>query len=179
VVKRDMGSKVYHKKVNGELMPPEVLSSIILRSLKEDANRKLGSVRKAVITVPAYFDESRRRATVDAGRLAGLEVLDIINEPTAAAIAYGHQIGFLDPTGRAAGDKPLRVLVYDLGGGTFDVTIVEIKGTSFKALATDGDVALGGKDWDEWLVNAAAEDFIRHHREDPRTHPGTMQELWF
>ncbi len=178
VIKRDMGSKLYHKKVNGEFLPPEVLSALILRSVKADAERKLGPVRKAVITVPAYFDESRRRATVDAGRLAGLEVLDIINEPTAAAIAYGYQVGFLDPTGRARADKPLRVLVYDLGGGTFDVTIVEIQGASFKALATDGDVALGGKDWDEWLVGYAAEDFIKHHREDPRAHPATEHEMW-
>jgi molecular chaperone DnaK len=178
VVKRDMGSKYYHKKVNGELMPPEVLSSLILRTLKEDAERKLGKVRKAVITVPAYFDESRRRATMDAGRMAGLQVLDIINEPTAAAIAYGHEVGFLNPTGATTGDRPLRVLVYDLGGGTFDVTIVEIHGTSFKALATDGDVALGGKDWDKWLVDHAAEEFMRKHREDPRAHPGTLQEMW-
>src|SRR5262245_4892734 len=177
-VKRDMGSKYYRKKVNGEFMPLEVVSSIILKTLKADADRKLGAIRKAVITVPAYFDESRRRATIDSGRLAGLDVLDIINEPTAAAIAYGYQVGFLDPTGRARADKPLRVLVYDLGGGTFDVTIVEIQSASFKALATDGDVALGGKDWDEWLVSHAAEDFIKHHREDPRTHPSTEHEMW-
>ncbi|MCI0379844.1 MAG: Hsp70 family protein [Gemmataceae bacterium] len=178
VVKRDMGSKFYKKKVNGEFLPPEVLSSLILRALKADAERKLGKVKFAVITVPAYFDESRRQATVDAGKLAGLQVLDIINEPTAAAIAYGNQLGFLDPTGKSVSNKPLRVLVYDLGGGTFDVTIVEIQGTSFKAIATDGDVALGGKDWDEIIVNYAAEQFIHEHREDPRTNPASLQELW-
>jgi molecular chaperone DnaK len=177
-VKRDMGSKYYRKKVNGEFVPPEVVSSIILKTLKADAERKLGTVRKAVITVPAYFDESRRRSTIDSGRLAGLEVLDIINEPTAAAIAYGHQLGFLDPTGKAPVDKPLRVLVYDLGGGTFDVTIVEIQGTSFKAIATDGDVALGGKDWDEKIIDIAAEKFIEKYREDPRQNPVSYQEMW-
>ena len=177
-VKRDMGQKAYRHKINGESMPPEVISSLILRSLKADAARRLGPVRKAVITVPAYFDEVRRRATMDAGRLAGLEVLDIINEPTAAAIAYGYQVGFLDPTGKAPGDRPLRVLVYDLGGGTFDVTILEIRGTSFKALATDGDVYLGGKDWDERLINIAAERFIEHAGEDPRDNPVTTADLW-
>jgi molecular chaperone DnaK len=115
---------------------------------------------------------------MDAGRLAGLEVLDIINEPTAAAIAYGYQLGFLDGQGRAAADSPLRVLVFDLGGGTFDVTIVQIEGSSFTALATDGDVCLGGKDWDEKLVDLAAERFRRQYRADPRESPGSLQELW-
>jgi molecular chaperone DnaK len=177
-VKRDMGAKYYRKKLRGEFMPPEVISSFILKSLKADAERKLGPITRAVITVPAYFDEPRRRATVDAGRLAGLEVLDIINEPTAAAIAYGYQIGFLDKFGKAADDKPLRVLVFDLGGGTFDVTIVEIQGTSFKAVATDGDVFLGGKDWDEKIIEMAADRFKKQFREDPRENPATLQDLW-
>jgi len=178
VVKRDMGNKHYRKKIRGEFMPPEVISSLILRSLKMDAERKFGaSIRRAVITVPAYFEETRRRATMDAGRLAGLEVLDIINEPTAAAIAYGYNLGFLDRTGKAVGDRPLRVLVFDLGGGTFDVTIVEIQGTNYKALATDGDVYLGGKDWDARLLDLAAERFKHHFREDPRDNPFSLQEL--
>ncbi len=177
-VKRDMGQKAYRQKINGESIPPEVISSLILRSLKTSAERRLGSVRQAVITVPAYFDEVRRRATMTAGRLAGLEVLDIINEPTAAAIAYGYQLGFLDPNGQLPGDRPLRVLVYDLGGGTFDVTILEIRGTAFKALATDGDVYLGGKDWDERLIGIAAERFIEHSGDDPRENPATLADLW-
>jgi molecular chaperone DnaK len=176
-VKRDMGAKVYRKKINGEYLPPEVVSSMILRSLKADAERKLGPISQAVITVPAYFEETRRRATMDAGRLAGLQVLDIINEPTAAAIAYGYQVGFLDRSCKSTGDKPLRVLVFDLGGGTFDVTIVEIQGASFKALATDGDVNLGGKDWDEKLIALAAERFRHQFREDPRDNPVSHQEL--
>jgi molecular chaperone DnaK len=177
-VKRDMGAKVYRKKINGEYLPPELISSLILRSLRTDAERKLGPVRRAVITVPAYFEETRRRATMDAGRLAGLEVLDILNEPTAAAIVYGYQLGFLDQSCRLTIERPLRVLVFDLGGGTFDVTIVEIKGTEFKALATDGDVGLGGKDWDEKLVQIAAERFREQFREDPRDNPVSLQELW-
>ena len=177
-VKRDMGSKYYHKKINGELLPPEVISSYILRRLKSDAERKLGPVCKAVITVPAYFDETRRRATMDAGRLAGWEVLDIINEPTAAAIVYGYQEGFLDRAGKVAGDRPLRVLVYDLGGGTFDVTVVEMQGQSFKALATDGDVRLGGKDWDEKLVEIASARLAKEIGEDPRQCPETLPDLW-
>jgi len=177
-VKRDMGEKYYHKKINGELLPPEVISSYVLRRLKSDAERKLAAVRRAVITVPAYFDETRRRATMDAGRLAGLEVLDILNEPTAAAIAYGYQEGFLDRAGKIKGDKPIRVLVYDLGGGTFDVTVVEMSNQSFKALATDGDVRLGGKDWDEKLVEIAASRLAAESGEDPRQCPETLQELW-
>src|SRR5262249_7290994 len=106
VFKRDMGSKAYRKKIKGEFLPPEVISSFILKSLKADAERRLGGVRRAVTPVPAYFDESRRRATMDAGRLAGLEVLDIINEPTAAALAYGYQLGFLDPKAKAEDAQP-------------------------------------------------------------------------
>lgn len=177
-VKRDMGSKHYHKKINGELLPPEVISSYILRRLKGDAERKLGPVTKAVITVPAYFDETRRRATMDAGRLAGLDVLDILNEPTAAAIAYGYQEGFLDRAGKLKGGRPVRVLVYDLGGGTFDVTVVEMADQSFKALATDGDVRLGGKDWDEKLIEIAAAKLKQDVGGDPRECPETLQEMW-
>lgn len=176
--KRDMGSKFYSRRINGEWLPPEVISSYVLRRLRTDAERKLGSVTKAVITVPAYFDETRRRATMDAGRLAGLEVLDILNEPTAAAIVYGYQEGFLDRSGLVKAGQTVRVLVYDLGGGTFDVTVVEMSGQSFKAIATDGDVRLGGKDWDEKLIEMAAERLQRQLGEDPRKDPETLQELW-
>jgi|GEM_PF-1100003 len=177
-VKRDMGGRHYHRRVNGELLPPEVISSYILRRLKADAERKLGPITKAVITVPAYFDETRRRATMDAGKLAGLEVLDILNEPTAAAIVYGYQEGFLDRSGQMKAGETVRVLVYDLGGGTFDVTVVEMSSQSFKAIATDGDVRLGGKDWDEKLIDIAAERLLRQLGEDPRRDPETMQDLW-
>ncbi len=176
-VKRDMGQKYYRRPVAGERLPPEVISSLILRKLRADAEKKVGPIRHAVITVPAYFDEPRRRATMDAGRLAGLDVLDILNEPTAAAICYGYQEGFLDREGKIKGDGTVRVLVYDLGGGTFDVTIVEMAGQSFKAIATDGDVQLGGKDWDEKLAEIVARRFQEQHGKDPRSNPETRQEM--
>jgi molecular chaperone DnaK len=175
--KRDMGYPVYRRLVRSNEVPPEVLSAFVLRRLKDDAELRLGTIRQAVITVPAFFDESRRRATQEAGRLAGLEVLDIINEPTAAAVAFGYQQGFLH---LAAGGsaRPMRVLVYDLGGGTFDVTILEISGTQFRALATDGDVQLGGHDFDERLVHHLAERFRQEHGVDPRSDPQDAAQLW-
>lgn len=176
-VKRDMGSRHFRKDLGGQHLPPEVISSYILKKLKADAERKLGPVTHAVITVPAYFDERRRQATVNAGKLAGLEVLDILNEPTAAAIAYGFHQGYLRHGNRDE-EKPIRILVYDLGGGTFDVTLMEIKGDHFQTLATDGDVKLGGRDWDEKLANLIAERFIREYREDPRQNQESLYELY-
>ncbi|MCB9938432.1 MAG: Hsp70 family protein [Planctomycetaceae bacterium] len=178
--KRDVGTFVYRREVHGIQVPPEVLSAFVLEQLKRDAEQRLGPIKQVVITVPAFFDESRRKATQDAGRLAGLEVLDIINEPTAAAVAYGHQHGFLrrDSAGELAECDPMTVLVYDLGGGTFDVTILEIKGTQFRAIATDGDVQLGGKDFDERIVEHLAEQFIRQHGADPRSDPHDAAQLW-
>ena len=172
-VKRDMGQKAYHRPINGESLPPEVISSLILKKLKADAERKIGPIPSAVITVPAYFDEARRRATADAGKLAGIDVLDILNEPTAAALAYGHQEGLLE----GSESRPLTALVFDLGGGTFDVSIVEIKGESFRVIATDGDVLLGGKDWDEALVQIAATRLLAETGEDPRDDPAILQDL--
>ncbi len=126
--------------------------------------------------MPAYFDETRRKATQDAGYIAGLEVLDIINEPTAAAVAFGFQQGFLNPAGEAASSQ--KILVYDLGGGTFDVTVMSIEGRNFTALATDGDVRLGGRDWDERLVDFVATEFIEKHGLDPRQDPNAHGRLW-
>ncbi|MEX0817936.1 MAG: Hsp70 family protein, partial [Pirellulaceae bacterium] len=180
--KRDVGTVVYRRDVRGVQVPPEVLNAFVLAQLKQDAERHLGPLQQAVITVPAFFDESRRKATQDAGRLAGWEVLDIINEPTAAALAYGHQHGFLhSPSPHlpvTSSPTPLRVLVYDLGGGTFDLTILEIDGHQFRAVATDGDVQLGGKDFDERLVDYMAEQFIRQHGADPRSDPQDAAQLW-
>jgi len=174
--KRDMGSVSARRKVRGQEVPPEVFSAFMLERLKSDAERRLGPFRKAVITVPAFFDESRRQATQVAGEMAGLEVLDIINEPTAAALAFGYQCGF-----GQAGDSsrpPTRIVVYDLGGGTFDVTLLEIAGTEFRTLATDGDVWLGGKDFDERLVNHFAEQFLAAHGLDPRSNLEDAAQLW-
>ncbi len=175
--KRDMGRGAAHHKIRGLEPPPEVLSAFVLERLKQDAERQLGLIREVVITVPAFFDESRRKATQDAGQLAQLDVLDIINEPTAAALAFGYRSGTLG-TGNGAADKPMRVLVYDLGGGTFDVTILEIAGKEFRTLATDGDVFLGGKDFDQRLVNHLAEQFIAAQGVDPRSDPPDAAQLW-
>ncbi|HEX7380429.1 MAG TPA: Hsp70 family protein, partial [Pirellulales bacterium] len=178
--KRDMGSRQYRRTVDNKTYPPEALLAYILKKLCDDAARQVGPFNKAVVTVPAYFDEVRRKGTQDAGYMAGLEVLDIINEPTAAAVAFGFQQGFLNAQGAA--HAPQKVLVYDLGGGTFDVTLMEIKGAEFVALATDGDVQLGGRDWDQRLVDFTAEEFLKAHqhdpRFDPRTDPSTAGALW-
>ncbi|MBN2477452.1 MAG: Hsp70 family protein [Pirellulales bacterium] len=174
--KRDVGHRVFHKVFDGRQFPPEVIEAWILNKLRNDAAQQIGPFGQVVITVPAYFDEVRRKATQDAGYMAGFEVLDIINEPTAAAVAFGFQQGFLDPQGSST--EPNRILVYDLGGGTFDVTVMEIRGTEFTALATDGDVRLGGYDWDQRLVDLVAESFIREHYVDPREDPSTAGKLW-
>jgi molecular chaperone DnaK len=174
--KRDMGSAVYSKTIDGEHLPPEVIQSLILEKLKRDAEAKLGPFQKVVITVPAYFNEPRRKATQDAGHLAGLEVMDIINEPTAAAIAFGVQQGFLTSNGEAK--RPEKVLVYDLGGGTFDVTLMDIDGKNCTVLATAGDVYLGGIDWDQRLADFVAEQFQAKYRGiDPRQNPASLQRL--
>lgn len=174
--KRDMGSTHYNRLICGKRLPPEVIQSLILEKLKQDAELKLGPFTKAVITVPAFFNEPRRKATQDAGQLAGLDVLDIINEPTAAAITFGYESGFLNQRGEARQDE--RILVYDLGGGTFDVTLMEISGKNFTALATAGDVYLGGIDWDRRIVDFVAEQFQAKHRGiDPRTDEGALRRL--
>jgi molecular chaperone DnaK len=174
--KRDVGERTFHRVIEGHRYPPEAIEAWVLNKIKLDAERQLGPITRAVITVPAYFDEVRRKATQDAGYMAGLEVMDIINEPTAAAVAFGFQQGYLNKQGLA--EKAQKVLVYDLGGGTFDVTVMEISGTSFNALATDGDVRLGGQDWDQRIVDFVAEEFIRQHRVDPRDDPNAAGRLW-
>jgi molecular chaperone DnaK len=174
--KRDLGNRFFHKALGDRRYPPEALQAWVLNKLRVDAQKQIGSFTKAVITVPAYFDEVRRKATMDAGYIAGLEVLDIINEPTAAAVAFGFQQGFMRPDHTDGQQK--KILVYDLGGGTFDVTVMEIGGKDFNALATDGDVMLGGKDWDQRLVDFVAEEFIRRFGVDPREEPNAHGRLW-
>jgi molecular chaperone DnaK len=174
--KRELGDRAFHKPLQGRRFPPEALQAFVLNKLRQDASRHIGDFRKVVITVPAYFDEVRRKATQDAGYMAGFEVLDIINEPTAAAIAHGFLKGFLNRKGES--NQPRKLLVYDLGGGTFDVTVMEIRGHEFMALATDGDVQLGGQDWDQRLVNYVAEQFQASCQLDPREDPNTAGRLW-
>ena len=175
-MKRELGRRFFTQELDGRHYPPEALQAWVLNKLRLDTTKLVGPFEKAVITVPAYFDEVRRKATQDAGYIAGLDVLDIINEPTAAAIAYGHQQGILqDMLSRS---RPLRLLVYDLGGGTFDVTIMEISSGDFVALATDGDVRLGGHDWDQRLVDFVADEFLSQFELDPREDPNVAGRLW-
>jgi molecular chaperone DnaK len=174
-VKRDLGQRKFHKTIQGQEFPPEVLQAWILRKLRHDSQRQMGEYTKVVVTVPAYFDEVRRKATQDAGYIAGFEVMDIINEPTAAAVAYGFQQGYLSGEETSPSQK---VLVYDLGGGTFDVTVMEVGGRDFVTLATDGDMQLGGRDWDQRLVDYCAEEFIRKYGLDPREEPNVEGRLW-
>lgn len=177
LVKRRMGHPTYGAPVAGREFRPETLSAIILRKLVQDAERRIGPVRQAVITVPAYFDDTRRKATKDAGRIAGLEVLDILDEPTAAALAYSYQPSRNGPPvgGLARGQRT--VLVYDLGGGTFDVTLVRLSHRRFEAVAIEGDVRLGGKDWDDRIVDYVAAQFQKQHGTDPRGDPQSLAVL--
>jgi molecular chaperone DnaK len=175
-MKREMGCTFYGKPIHGEHIPPEVIQSFILDKLRRDASLKLGDFHKVVVTVPAFFNEPRRKATQDAGSLAGLEVIDIINEPTAAAIAYGVQQGFLSAKGEAREHET--ILVYDLGGGTFDVTLMDIDGTHYEAVATAGDVYLGGIDWDQRIADYIAAEFMKKNRGiNPKEHPAGFQRL--
>ncbi|MDO4572652.1 MAG: molecular chaperone DnaK [Clostridia bacterium] len=165
-IKRDMGSsrKVH---IEGKDYTPQEISAMILQKLKQEAESYLGEgVTQAVITVPAYFTDSQRQATKDAGRIAGLEVLRIINEPTAAALAYG-----MDK------EHNQKILVYDLGGGTFDVSILEIGDGVFEVLATAGNNRLGGDDFDERLMNYIADDFKKSSGIDLRNDKMAMQRL--
>src|SRR5262245_21895300 len=151
---------------NKEYTPPEI-SALILRKLKEAAESYLGhKVRKAVITVPAYFNDSQRQATKDAGQIAGLEVARIINEPTAAALAYG-----LDKK------KNEKIAVFDLGGGTFDISILDVAEGVFEVLSTNGDTHLGGDDWDEALINHIADEFKKEQGIDLRKDQMALQRL--
>lgn len=179
MVKRDMGYPQYGQAVAGQKFRPETLAAIILRKLVQDAELRIGPVSKAVITVPAYFDDSRRKATHDAGRIAGLDVLDILDEPTAAALAYSYQV----PRGSGQSvlttglSQPQTLLVYDLGGGTFDVTLVRLSPKRFETLAIEGDVRLGGKDWDDRIIDYVAHKFMEAHGSDPRSDPLALANL--
>jgi molecular chaperone DnaK len=174
--KRDMGNKTYSRPILGKRLPPEVIQAYILKQLKRDVDSQLGERYGVVITVPAYFDEPRRQATADAAEIAGLNVLDIVNEPTAAALAFGEHLGYLGSSGKPR--ETLTVLIYDLGGGTFDVTLIELKPEGIFSLATDGDVRLGGRDWDGRIVKWLAERFIDEHAVDPRKNAGMLADLY-
>ena len=165
-IKRDMGTS-RRISIDGKDYTPQDISAFILQKLKADAEAYLGQpVTQAVITVPAYFNDSQRQATKDAGRIAGLEVLRIINEPTAASLAYG-----LDKEGSS------KILVYDLGGGTFDVSLLEIGDGVFEVLATNGNTHLGGDDFDQRIINWIADEFQKSDGVDLRKDRMALQRL--
>ena len=166
-IKRKMGT---NEKVNieGDQFSPQEISAMILQKLKADAENYLGqTVSQAVITVPAYFSDSQRQATKDAGKIAGLEVLRIINEPTAAALAFG-----MDKE-----DQDQKIMIYDLGGGTFDVSILDIGDGVFEVLATNGNTHLGGDDFDERIINYLVDEFKKSNGIDLKQDKMAMQRL--
>lgn len=166
-IKRHIGDEDFTVEIDDDEYTPEQISAMILQKIKRDAEEYLGDdVEKAVITVPAYFNDRQRQATKDAGEIAGFDVERIVNEPTAASMAYG-----LDD------NSDQTVLVYDLGGGTFDVSVLDLGGGVYEVVATNGDNNLGGDDWDQAIIDSLADDFEDEHGIDLREDRQALQRL--
>ena len=172
--KRSIGQAAYPTEIKGYKVPPEILSAFLIKSLKQDAENAIGQqITKAVITVPAFYGSQRRQATRLAGELAGLNVLDIVNEPTAAALTYGFRHNLFKDS-----ESSKRIMVFDLGGGTFDVSLLEFSKNQFKTLATDGNVQLGGRDFDAAIKDHVASKFMDAYGVDPRSKIENLIDLF-
>lgn len=176
-IKRHMGMSEFKKTFDGRDITPEFISALILKKLRQDAEKRIGKIGNAVITVPYYFNDTRRKATQDAGRIAGLNVIDIINEPTAATLTYAWHRNELGALVAGKSVKPRRILIFDLGGGTFDSTLVEYTPAHFRVLSTDGDVQLGGIDWNDRILDFLCDEFTEKHGVDPRESEQAIQIL--
>jgi len=174
-IKREMGNKDFYTIYQNKKLSPEFISALILKKMKQDAEKVIGPIANAVITVPYYFNDVRRKATQDAGRIAGLNVVDIINEPTAATLAYAWNRKEFGRTDLNMSERT--IMVYDLGGGTFDVTVVRYTPTTFRVLATDGDVMLGGLDWSKRLADHVIEQFRQKYDKDPAKDAETLRSI--
>lgn len=174
-IKRELGNNFTRQTIQGKQLPTSAVQAYLLEALNEEINAQLGGTCRTAITVPAFFDDRRRAKTLEAASIAGLDVLDIVNEPTAAALAFGQDLGYLAPSGAPKYD--MNLLVYDLGGGTFDVTAIRVSAGDIQTLATDGDARLGGRDWDARLVDYVSDQFEKQFCVDPRDEHQTVAKL--
>lgn len=175
MAKLALGRSLHALPIRGEYFPPEVIHACLLHHVHRELETRFQGHYRAVLTAPAFFGELRRKAVADAAEMAGLQVIELLNEPTAAALAFGEHTGYLSQAGAPL--QHLRVLVYNLNGFTFETTLLDLSQAGVHTLAVDGDLALGGFCWDERLADCAAELFIRKYGIDPRDNPHSQQQL--